>query len=199
MVFNEFTLLFCGIIPIVMDCTVIQGDIRRCLGYNWGVETKEISQQICRAVHQAMSRHNWRNREQLLKELKIHDNTLRAWEKGEAKSINLEALLKLFELAGMSMDEAFGLSGQGLDAGGVDWRAEAELYKDILRHLRATGTLNPDARPQDHGGQPTEEQLAAERDTISARRRAASAIEEGLDAAGRAARRGKKDAKDSAS
>lgn len=182
---------------VMKHSAVICNDMARFVSYNIAVERFEIGQRIKAAVIQARKSHA--SRADLVKELGISDNTLRAWEKGEVTSINFGALLKLFELAGMSMDEAFGLSGQGLDAGGVDWRAEAELYKDILRHLRATGTLNPDARPQDHGGQPTEDQLAAERDTISARRRAASAIEEGLDAAGRAARRGKKDAKDSAS
>lgn len=87
---------------------------------------------VSNAVRLAKENQHWSGL-QLARELGKDDSTVSRWESGQVTSIDVVALVRLFELAGLSMDQEFGLP---VDPDLVDARAWRE------RCIRAEGVLD---------------------------------------------------------
>ena len=152
-----------------MQCEIIQNGLKQIIGYNMSVELHDIGRRIRHAVSEAKRRQVYNSRAELLTELDISDKTLRQWEQGKTRSLDIKALIRLFELAHLSMDEAF------LSGGRESHNGDVKLYKQVIREL--LDKLN--SAPAPAGGL-NSEQLKADHDTQAARREAELAADDVL-------------------
>ncbi len=68
----------------------------------------DIVNVVAQAVGRAAEVRGWSLR-RLAQEVGLTGETMSRWKSGESRSMDIEALAKVFELAGLSMDASFGL------------------------------------------------------------------------------------------
>jgi transcriptional regulator with XRE-family HTH domain len=91
------------------------------------VDEGRVRAAIPAAVEAARRKRHW-SRAELGRQLEMSDDALAAWEAGQIRRLDLLKLVRLFEFAEQSMDEAFGISVQGGTA-----VSSEELEKQIER------------------------------------------------------------------
>src|SRR5437868_6806932 len=85
---------------------------------------------VAQAVGRAAEVRGWSLR-RLAQEVGLTDKTLARWKTGEARSLDIEALAKIFDLAGMSMDESFGI-GAGASTAGMTRQEVEEIIDERM-------------------------------------------------------------------
>jgi transcriptional regulator with XRE-family HTH domain len=112
------------------------------------MDSKEIESVISEVISEAIKAKGW-SLAKLTRYLGKGSNTLHRWRSGQTSSYDMEALVELFKMAQMSMDEAFGLTsaaGDSTPSGGMWYES---LSNEIDRIELELAYLRPLARLAD--------------------------------------------------
>jgi transcriptional regulator with XRE-family HTH domain len=97
---------------------------------------------VARVIDQASDKRGW-SLAQLTRRLGKGDNTLFRWRSGKTHSMDIRSIVQLFELAEMSMDDAFGLqSSEGVDASVSESRYQ-ELRSELGQLQKKLALIEP--------------------------------------------------------
>jgi DNA-binding Xre family transcriptional regulator len=117
------------------------------------MDKESVLQAVKQVIETAMAKKGW-SRRKLAVTVGIDEHTMKRWYTGENDSFQLKALIDLFETAGLSMDQLFGLEGsQPLPAiteapRTAELEEEVRRYKWMLDQLRSGGTIPASATPE---------------------------------------------------
>jgi transcriptional regulator with XRE-family HTH domain len=97
-------------------------------------------QPVINAIERAAAERKW-SLNKLAQAIGVHVTSLERWKSGATRSYDLQAVVKLFELAGMSMDEEFGLH-QDAHGGGRQAADELTALRADIDMLKAQQQLH---------------------------------------------------------
>jgi hypothetical protein len=109
------------------------------------MDKKQITAAVSNVINEASRAKGW-SLAKLTRHLGKGANTLHRWKTGQTNAYDMDALIKLFRIADMSMDKAFGLSRPGAESGKLSDRQYASLRDDISRIETELAQLRPLAR-----------------------------------------------------
>lgn len=119
------------------------------------VDEKHVKRAVSSAIKHLQERYGWSMAE-LGRRLGIADNTVARWAKQVSTNYDLTIVIKIFKLAGLSMDEAFGFEAPvSNDVPRAEYEAlldELAGYKWMIKRLRLRDELSPldkDAPPSE--------------------------------------------------
>lgn len=137
--------------------------------YNQGVESSRIAAIVAETIETACRQRKW-SYSDLAEEIGVAESTIHKWRAGPQDNYKVQALIKLFELAGASMDRLFELDP---DAESVDeLRRRAERAEWMLDQLReSTDVAEPADEEEPVLGLESDKHFQAGVSTARARRR----------------------------
>jgi transcriptional regulator with XRE-family HTH domain len=109
------------------------------------MDKKQITAAVNDVINEASRAKGW-SLAKLTRYLGKGANTLHRWKTGQTNAYDMDALIKLFRIADISMDRAFGLSRPGAESGKLSDRQYASLRDDIGRIDKELAQLRPLAR-----------------------------------------------------
>jgi len=109
------------------------------------MDKKQITAAVNSVINEASRAKGW-SLAKLTRHLGKGANTLHRWKTGQTNAYDMDALIKLFRIADMSMDKAFGLSRPGADAGEFSDSQYENLRDEINRIDTELAQLRPLAR-----------------------------------------------------
>jgi len=109
------------------------------------MDKKEITSVVSEVISEATRAKGW-SLAKLTRYLGKGSNTLHRWKSGQTTAYDMEALIELFQMADMSMDEAFGLSSTAGESRDLPSSFYETLCNDIDRIESELAYLRPLAR-----------------------------------------------------